>query len=97
MDQKRTKGFVIGSSTASKGRIVWKVRVEDPASPHNGQKLVVASIQGGLELAQGLNVDFAVGTVDGPLGTKILRAVDVRLEDPDDVPNINQVKRTGGQ
>lgn len=100
MDSRRHKGFVIGSDNAQKGQVVWKVRVKDPTSPHDGQKLVVASVQGGMELARGLNVYFAIGTIDDPSGTKVLRAVDVCLETPDDDQTShvkNQVKRSGGQ
>lgn len=92
MDLKRAKGFVVGFDSASEGRIVWKVRVKDSGNPHDGQKLVVASVRGGLELARGLNVHFAIGTIDDQLGTKVLRAVDVCLEIPDEDQTSN-VKR----
>jgi hypothetical protein len=97
MDSKRTKGFVVGFDAASEGRAVWKVRVKDPTNPHDGQKLVVASVRGGLELARGLNVHFVIGTIDDPAGTKVLRAVDVCLETPDEGQTTNHVKRSGGQ
>lgn len=97
MNSKRTKGFVVGFDTAPKGQSVWKVRVKDPTSPHDGQKLVVASVRGGLELARGLNVHFAIGTIDDPSGTKVLRAVDVCLETPDQDQTANHIKRSGGQ
>lgn len=80
---QRHKGFVVGSDPGSDG-IVWKVRVKDQDSPYNGQKLVAASIRGGLALARGLNVNFAVGTVDTQSGEKAMRAVDVALEAPDE-------------
>src|SRR3989344_618422 len=71
-DSKRHRGFVIGSDTTSKQREIWKVRVKDPTSPHDGEKLVVASVRGGLELARGLNVHFVIGTMDDPSGAKVL-------------------------
>lgn len=95
MNSKRTKGFVVGFDSASEGRAVWKVRVKDPGSSHDGQKLVVASVRGGLELAKGLNVHFAIGTMDDPSGAKVLRAVDICLEACDDDLG-TMVKRSGG-
>lgn len=85
MEYRRHKGFVVGSDIAPEGRTIWKVRVKDPMSPHDGQKLVVASVRGELTLARGLNVHFAIGTIDDPSGEKVLRAVDVYLETPDEV------------
>lgn len=76
----RHHGFVAGSDPGPKGQTVWKVRVKDPSSDYNGRKLVVASVQGDLQLARGLNVHFAIGTIDDQSGTKVPRAVDVRLE-----------------
>lgn len=80
MELQRHRGFIIGSDASPEGRTVWKVRVKDPASTHDGQKLVVVSVRGGLELARGLNVHFAIGTVDDHSGVKVARAVDVKLE-----------------
>lgn len=80
MDTRRHIGFVVGSDPAPKGQWVWKVRIKDPASPHNGQKIVVASVRNNIALARGLNVNFAIGTMDDPSGVKVLRAVDVCLE-----------------
>lgn len=76
----RHRGFVTGSHLTSEGRTVWTARVKDPTSHYDGQKLVVASVRGGLELARGLNVHFAIGTVDDRSGAKVPRAVDVCLE-----------------
>ena len=84
MENQRHKGFIIGFDTASEGRTVWKVRVRDQGDQHDGHKLIVASVRGGLELARGLNVHFAIGTIDDFSGTKVLRAVDVCLEMPDE-------------
>jgi hypothetical protein len=95
MDRQH-KGFIVGFDTSPEGRHVWKVRVKDPGDPHDGQKLVVASVRGGLELARGLNVHFAIGTIDDSSGTKVLRAVDVCLETPDEDQTAN-VNRSGGQ
>ena len=94
MFQERTKGFVVGSDTTPAGRKVWKVRVKDPESPYNEQKLVVASVRGGLELAQGLNVHFAIGTVDNASGNQALRAVDICLEPPHQTPSRSQGQET---
>jgi hypothetical protein len=79
---ERYKGFIVGSDSTAEGRIIWKLRVKDPNSPYDEQKLIVASIRGGLELARGLNVHFAIGTIDDLSGLKVLRAVDVCLEVP---------------
>ncbi len=76
----RHRGFVTGSHQTSDGRTVWSVRVKDPTSRYDGQKFVVASVRGGLELARGLNVHFVIGTVDDLSGNKVPRAVDVCLE-----------------
>lgn len=92
MQHSRHRGFVLGSDYAPKGQKIWKVRVKDPQSPFNGQKLVVASISDGIALAQGLNVNFVIGTVDDLSGAKTPRAVDVCLEVLD-----NGHKRSGGQ
>lgn len=77
---KRHRGFVSGSHHVLDRRTVWTVRVKDPASQYDGHKFVVASVRGGLELARGLNVHFAIGTVDDSVGNKVPRAVDVCLE-----------------
>lgn len=82
-DTKRHHGFVIGSDSTPGGQVVWKVRVRDPGSPYDGRKLIVASVYERLALARGLNVNFAIGTVDDNRSGKSLRAVDVRLDDPD--------------
>lgn len=97
METQRHKGFVVGFDSASEGRTVWKVRVKDSTSPYDEQKLVVASVRSGLELARGLNVHFAIGTIDDPSGMKVLRAVDICLETPDEGQVTNHVKRSGGQ
>ncbi len=83
MESRRHKGFVSASDAGLGGRVVWKVRVKDPESPYDGQKITVASVHNGLELARGLNVHFAIGTLDDSSGKKVLRAVDVCLEAPD--------------
>jgi hypothetical protein len=78
----RVKGYVVGSDLTFKGRKVWKVKVKDPVSRYHGKKLVVASVQGGLELANGINVHFVIGTVDDSEGAEVLRAIDVCPEAP---------------
>lgn len=80
MEIRRHKGYVMGFDNGARGKRTWKVRVKDPTSPHDGKKFVVASTHGNLELAQGLNVNFAIGTVDDEEGQKVERAVDVRLD-----------------
>lgn len=72
-------GYVASCSQKPDGNTVWKVKVKDINSPYNGQTLVVASVHDGMTLARGLNVHFAVGTVDDEMSQKALRAVDVRL------------------
>lgn len=79
---ERHAGYVTGSERSKAGHFFWTVRVKDTESPYNGQYLVVASIHKGLALARGLNVNFAIGTVDDREGKEVLRAVDVRLEAP---------------
>lgn len=79
--QQRHKGFVVGCDPGPRGSTIWKVRVNDTSSSYNGKKFIVASIHDDIALAQALNVDFAIGTVDGKKG-KELRAVDVTLENP---------------
>jgi len=83
---QRLKGYVVGcDARQTDGKSVCKVRVKDPSSPHDGQKYIVASVRNGLELAQGLNVNFVLGTIDDSSGTPVFRAVDVCLELPDEV------------
>lgn len=83
---ERHKGYVVGSDETPSGQLAWTVKVKDSESPYNGQKLNVASTHRELTLARGLNVNFAIGTVDDREGNKVLRAVDVRLE----LPSANQ-------
>jgi len=82
VNASRHSGFVIGSDTTPAGHEVWKVRVKEPAGPYDGRKLIVASVNGGVALAQGLNVTFVIGTMDGSSGSPELRAVDVRIQEP---------------
>lgn len=79
---QRLKGYVVGCDTNQADRKICKVRVKDPSSPHDGAKFIVASVRNELELAQGLNVNFVLGTIDDPSGTPVFRAVDVCLELP---------------
>jgi len=79
---ERHKGYVVGSDATPSGQLAWTVKVKDPNSPYDGQKLNVASSHKELTLARGLNVNFAIGTMDDREGNKVLRAVDVRLESP---------------
>ena len=80
---KRHNGFVVGADISRSKKSIWKVRVNDDTSPHNGKKMIVASIRGDIELAQGLNVHFEIGTLAGTGGEDQLRAVDVRLSAAD--------------
>lgn len=78
------KGYVVAGDKKQTGdEIVWKVRVQDETSPHNGKKLIVASVHNHIELARGLKVTFEIGCVDAPEGQPNLRAVDVRLQVPE--------------
>ena len=79
---ERHKGYVVGSDETPSGQLAWTVKVKDTDSPYDRQKLNVASTHKELTLARGLNVNFAVGTLDDREGKKVLRAVDVRLETP---------------
>jgi hypothetical protein len=74
MSDQRHNGFVVGINGKSA-----TVRVKDQDSPFDGQKFVVASTHDNITLAQGLNVNFLIGTVDGQSQEKIPRAVDVSL------------------
>lgn len=74
----RHNGYVVGqNNSGSKGQPYWTVRVKDPESPHNGKKFPVVSTREGITLAQGLNVNFVIGSVDGENGQKVMKAVDV--------------------
>ena len=75
----RVKGFVVGSKRNSQGKIIWTVRVKQNGHDFNGQKLPVASIQDDIKLAQGLNVDFMIGEMNGHDGQPAPKAVDVKL------------------
>jgi len=77
MTIRRYFGFVVGCDPGAHGQTVWKVRVKDPTSQFNGQKFAVASVRDGLTLAQGLNVTFVLGIMDGPTGGRVTRAIDV--------------------
>lgn len=74
----RHRGYVAGKANPP-AKQNWLVRVKDPRSEYNGRKFVVASTHDDFELAQGLNVDFLIGSVDGEKGDPVLRAVDVSL------------------
>ncbi len=89
----RVKGFVVGSDPTP-GGTVWKVRVSEVTSQHNGKKLVVVSVRDGLELVRGLDVDFTVGTVGPPEG-RGLRAFDVYLQIPGDQETMSDTGTTG--
>ena len=81
MDEDRSKGFVVGKTERAEGKTdVWWVRVKDPGNPHNGKKLIVASIRDDVALARGLNVNFIIGTTKNERGETEPRAADVRLD-----------------
>lgn len=84
MSKERHEGYVVGSKRVGESGIVWKVRVKDKDSPYDGQKLAVISTYKNFELAQGLNINFIIGTIDDPKGQKVLRAVDVRPDTLDE-------------
>ncbi len=79
MIEKRHQGYVVGADPASRATL-WKVRVKDTTSTYDGRKFIVASVHENIALARGLNVTFLIGTVDDENGTKVERAVDVRLQ-----------------
>lgn len=74
----RHRGYVAGKANPP-AKPNWLVRVKDPGSEYNGRRFVVASTHDSFELAQGLNVDFLIGSIDGERGVSVLRAVDVSL------------------
>ena len=81
----RVKGYVVAGDKKGKGPTVWKVRVKDEHSQHNGRKFVVASTHNDITLARGIDVTFLVGSMDGPnKGRKLLKAVDVQLQKDDE-------------
>lgn len=96
-DTRRLLGYVVGCDLSQNSKTVCKVRVKDPTSPYNGQKFIVASVRGGLELSQGLNVTFVLGTVDDPTGEKVTRAVDIRLESPNPPTSTGQTSQQEGE
>ncbi len=75
---QRHSGFVVGHTNTRHGGY-WTVRVKEEGNPQNGKKFDVMSIADEVKLASGLNVTFLIGTVDGPQGQKIEKAVDVQL------------------
>lgn len=76
MAQDRVKGYVLGQDKAD-GVLLWKVRVTDEFSPFLGEKLFVASVKNNVSLAQGLEVDFIVGTFTGRNKEAYHKVVDV--------------------
>lgn len=78
-ENDRHTGYVVGQNKSSRGSDYWVVRVKDPQSPYNGNKFPVASVHDDIELAQGLNVSFTIGSTDGAGGERVPKAVDVRL------------------
>lgn len=93
---QRHKGYVVGCDRNPDGKNIWKVKVKDRSSPFSSQKFIVASVHDQLELARGLNVNFAVGTIDDEKGQKVSRAVDVRLETPPINGNSQKVRKEKG-
>lgn len=82
MPGQRIKGYVVGCDKSGTGKKVCKVRIKDASSHLDGKKLIIASVHNDVELGQGLNVNFLIGTVDGKENMPEHRAVDVRLESP---------------
>jgi len=73
---KRVSGFVVGHDTKEKGK-VWKVRVKDQTSVHDGKKFEVASTHPGTELSQpSTDVTFRIEPLQVE-GEFVLKAVDV--------------------
>ena len=76
---KRCKGYVVGSDIIN-GKEVWKVRVQEVGHENQlrlkGIKLEVASIREGIQLTEGLDVTFIIGTVK----QKFLKAIDVDVD-----------------
>lgn len=76
MTQDRVRGYVIGKDKAD-GVLLWKVRVTDEFSPFLGEKLFVASVKDNISLAQGLEVNFIVGTFTGRNKDTYYKVIDV--------------------
>lgn len=57
---------------------VWKVRVNDETCELNGKKFEVASTHEDIALAQGLEVEFLLGTFQR-FGHPVQKAVDVTI------------------
>lgn len=76
MAQERVRGYVLGQDKAD-GVLLWKVRVTDEFSPFLGDKLFVASVRDNIFLAQGLEVDFIVGTFSGRNKETYYKVIDV--------------------
>lgn len=71
------KGYVVGYDEAQ-GELLWKVKVKDPASVHDGQKFVVHSTMGPTLTRPSADVSFRIEPIQ--VGTEqVLKAVDVRL------------------
>ena len=71
----RVKGFVVGHD--KKGQMeVWKVRVKDQSSHHDGSKFEVASVHPGVELKPSTDVTFRIEPLQVE-GEFVLKAVDV--------------------
>ncbi len=80
MSNNRVTGYVIGSDPTSDG-LTWKVKVTDKESVFCGQKMIVASTQNGIALAQGLSVSFLIGVFQSGQET-YHKAIDVTSTKP---------------
>ena len=64
---------MVGSDPGARGRLLWKIRVNQSGHPLNNTKLLVLSSE--KALAPGLNVDFVIGSAFDQVPV----AVDVRM------------------
>lgn len=79
-DQRHLGHVCYASPVQEGGNQTVKVRVTDEKSSHKGKVFIVASVHGEMTLRKGLNVSFAIGTMDQEPGKPSVHvAVDVKL------------------
>lgn len=78
MTQVRVTGYVVGYDEVG-GEVLWKVKVKDSSSVHNGKKFVVHSLHPGTMLSKpSVDVTFKVAPIQ--VGQEqTLKAVDVAI------------------
>ena len=93
---KRVKGYVVGYDN-KRGELLWKVKVKDPGSFHDGKKFEVVSLHPGTMITkQSVDVtfrvrEFNIGRIEQEM---VLKAVDVSLglnEPNDEIVDVEKV------